>query len=157
MRSVSNPWRQSCETLALPKKIVMVSDGRNSGFGNKFGQRDTQGNVDRNGRRILHHQNLKFEPVAKLLQGVFQRFFDGMNFLGDLPASLFLCKQRTLYLENLRVSKEGFQGKMGGLLRCVGFAGHVIDPAPLALEYVSPFLGFQRNADGNIESVITKT
>jgi hypothetical protein len=40
------PDRIGFELLALPEKIVVVGDGRQAGFGDDFGNGQTEGNVE---------------------------------------------------------------------------------------------------------------
>ena len=134
---------EAVKPLPLPVEIMVVCYGRYAGLGDKLGQRKSQRDVDRNGQSILDNQNIKLKPIVKLLQCIFELFFDGMNFLGGFPGPLLSCKQRMLYVEDLRVLKKGFRLRIGYLIRCIEFPGHVKYPTPFAFEYIHPFLGFQ--------------
>ena len=46
------------KTLALPEKIVVMSNRRNTGFSNKFRQSQSQGNIERDGQRVFDQEEL---------------------------------------------------------------------------------------------------
>jgi hypothetical protein len=53
--------------MALPEKIVVVGDGRQTGFGNDLGNGQAEGNVERDGQRIFGNQEIDLEFGKKIV------------------------------------------------------------------------------------------
>ncbi len=61
------PDRIGLELLALPEEIMVVCDGRHTGFNNDLGDSNTQRNVERDGKRIFGNQEIDLEFVDKIV------------------------------------------------------------------------------------------
>ncbi len=72
------------EAKSFPEKIVVMSDGRDAGFGNQLGDRQSQWNMHGDTQDILGNNDVDVELFNEFIKPAFEIVAHGMDVTADL-------------------------------------------------------------------------
>ncbi len=134
------------EALALPGKIVVVADGRQAGLGDQLGQRKPQGDVHRDGQRILDDQQLDAELLDEFVQVLLEVPLQLTDAARHRKRPHPQAKGQVMDLADLGVIEIRLGHHVTHLCRSIADACKVEDLVSQLLQDVRPFVGFQGDA-----------
>ncbi len=140
------PGRIDHEVLSLPVEIVMMGDDRYSGFRNQLGEGQAEGKVERNGQRVLRHQQVNLIFIDECVKMVFQIFDQSTDVVCYAARPHPDSKTVLINVADLRMGKVGLSHPVGSLGGGVEFAGKVVVGEAFLLENPGPFLGLEADA-----------